>query len=173
MEHGLRNAVRIFLGLFVLVLLLLSELDSAEAGSPEGHSELSSAIQARDRIDFIEVRDVTVTEILPDDVSGKQHQRWMFRITSGEEIMAIFNSETGEVVPLKVGDTISMGGQFMVARHHGPLLHWLHKDPRGKRPVGYVEINGQRYGEVGWEEENWKRKLSDALEILDQAAGYY
>lgn len=165
MEQGLRNAVRVFLGLLVLLLLSLSELDSAEAGGPIGHTEAAAAIRTHDKIDFIEIQDVVVSEILPDDLTGRPHQRWKVKLSTGEEILAVFNSDTGERVPLDVGDVMTVAGEFLVARHEGPIIHWLHTDPRGRRPNGFVEMDGQRYGEKGWDRERRLISLDLGLEI--------
>jgi hypothetical protein len=57
---------------------------------------------------------------------------------------AVYNLDMCERVPLKVGDIISMGGQF-IWTNQGALLHWLHFDPRQNRRDGYVELNGKVY----------------------------
>ena len=65
-------------------------------------------------------------------------------------MQAVYNSdmENCDRVPLKVGDMVSMGGQFIYT-NEGPMLHWLHYDPRGNRPDGFVEVNGRFYCKDG------------------------
>lgn len=115
---------------------------------PAGQVELINAEENHRAVNFIEVSGVKVTELLPDDVHGSQHQKWVVELANGAAIMAVYNIDVTPRLPLKVGDVISMGGQFIYARE-GSLLHWLHEDGRGRRPNGYVEINGVRYGANG------------------------
>ena len=150
------------LGLVALVVFTTFPIANAEARSrganygnatvsadaPSGHEEIAEAAHNKKRVHFLEVRDVVVTQLLPDDNKGLKHQKWMFKIESGEEFTAVYNSDMGEKIPLQVGDVHSVAGEF-IWTNHGGLIHWLHADPKKKRPDGYVELNGERYGELG------------------------
>lgn len=45
-------------------------------------------------------------------------------------------------IPLHRGDTVSLLGQYEC---DDGVIHWTHRDPRGRHPAGYIEVNGQRY----------------------------
>lgn len=117
--------------------------DSGSPGSGED-AEIVKAVEKRRRVDFVEGRGMVVTKLLPDDRNGLEHQKWMVRLSNGTSMQAVYNLDMCERVPLKVGDVVSMGGQF-VWTNQGALLHWLHYDPRQNRPDGYVEVNGKVY----------------------------
>jgi hypothetical protein len=114
---------------------------------PAGQQQVADAQAARQGLFFAEVKNVRVVRILPDDTQGLQHQKWVVALDNGSELMAVYNMDICDRVPLKVGDTMSIGGQYIWDKGGG-LLHWLHDDPRGSRPNGYVEVGGSRYGAV-------------------------
>lgn len=102
------------------------------------------AVNAQARVNFVEGGGMVVTQILPDDTSGLQHQKWMVRLSNGKLLQAVYNSDMCPRVPVKVGDVVAMGGMF-IWTNQGGLIHWLHHDPRGNRPDGYVMLNGKFY----------------------------
>lgn len=119
----------------------IEALNSALSTSLPDYQVLK-AMNNRRNVNFIEASNMVVTKILPDDTQGLEHQKWTVRLSDGRTMQAVYNLDMCERVPLKVGDVISMGGQFIWTRQGG-LLHWLHGDPKGNRPDGYVELNGK------------------------------
>lgn len=117
------------------------------AAIPEGQQEIIAAQERGKGLNFVEVQDAEVIRILPDDTQGRRHQKWMVQLANGSNLLAVYNSDMSERIPLKEGDVVSMGGQYIWDRGGG-LIHWLHEDPRNRRPDGYVELNGVRYGVV-------------------------
>lgn len=122
--------------------------EAARASVPAGQAELVAAQEAGRGANFIEVTGVKVVRLLKDDLMGSKHQKWVVELANGREVAAVYNIDVTPRVPLKVGDVVSMGGQYIYDRGGG-LLHWLHEDRRGRRPNGYVELNGVRYGASG------------------------
>lgn len=100
------------------------------------------AMNNRRQVNYVEGSDMTVIKILPDDDHGLEHQKWTVKLSDGRTMQAVYNLDMCERVPLAVGDKVSMGGQF-IWTNQGGLLHWLHHDPKGNRPDGYVELNGK------------------------------
>jgi hypothetical protein len=114
---------------------------------PQGQAQLAAAVDAGRGLNFVEVKNVTVVKILPDDTQGRKHQKWIFALDNGRQVMAVYNSDfSDERIPVQVGQKMSLGGQFIWDRGGG-LLHWLHADPKNRRPDGYVEIGGVVYGQ--------------------------
>jgi hypothetical protein len=127
------------------------DLPGASA-SDSGDAALVNAVNGRRGVDFVVASNLLVVEVLPDDTSGLTHQKWVVRLSNGQLVDAVYNFDNGSPtddlhcprVPVQKGDTIGLGGQF-IWTNRGGLVHWLHYDPRGQRPSGYVELNGQRY----------------------------
>jgi translation initiation factor IF-1 len=95
---------------------------------------------------YVEIHQAEVVRILPDDTEGSQHQKWLVRLENGATVMAVYNTDICDRVPVLVGDVVSMGGQY-IWNKMGGLIHWLHEDPKERRPHGWVEVRGVRYGE--------------------------
>lgn len=47
-------------------------------------------------------------------------------------------------IPLGVGDAVSLKGEYEYYPRGG-VIHWTHRDPRGRHPDGYIDFNGKRY----------------------------
>jgi hypothetical protein len=45
-------------------------------------------------------------------------------------------------VPLQRGDVITLLGQLEC---DDDVVHWTHRDPRGRHPSGYIEVNSKLY----------------------------
>lgn len=108
-------------------------------------SDLVRAVNDRRNVNFVQGAGVVVTRVLPDDNAGRPHQRWYIKLSNGKEMIAVYNSDMGDRVPVKPGVVMSVGGEFKMT-NLGPMIHWLHADPKGTRPDGYVIIQGVRYG---------------------------
>ena len=107
--------------------------------------DLIRAVRDNKNVHFVEASQVTVVRLLPDDTQGNLHQKWFIRLSNGARVYCVYNIDFAEKVPLDLYDVVNVGGHF-VAAEKGPLLHWLHEDPKRRRPDGFVELHGQRYG---------------------------
>lgn len=151
----MKNYVKSIFVLFASVLVLSATAESKPQGEQlqrpsqvvDEHSSDSDIIRAvndQRRVDFVEGGNMVVQKILPDDRNGLRHQKWVVRLSNGKQMDAVYNLDMCPRVKIKEGDKIAMGGQF-IWTNKGALLHWLHHDPRGNRPDGFVYANGQFY----------------------------
>ena len=108
-------------------------------------ADLIRAVNDRRNVRFLSAAGLTVSRLMEDDSVGRPHQRWFVRLSNGQEVFCVYNLDMGGRVPLRVGDVIFMAGEFKWT-DRGALLHWLHHDPSNRRPDGYVEVGGNRYG---------------------------
>lgn len=110
----------------------------------DNDSDIVRAVVKKKALRFVEGGGMQVVRLLPDDNSGRRHQKWIVKLSNGTEMLAVYNVDMCPQVPVKVGDVVSMGGE-LVQTKQGPLLHWLHHDPKNKRPDGYVYLAGKFY----------------------------
>jgi hypothetical protein len=47
-------------------------------------------------------------------------------------------------IPLAAGDDVLVRGEY-IYDPRGGLVHETHRDPRGRRPAGYVQTGGKLY----------------------------
>ncbi len=125
------------------VLVLLSSQGAFALVNDD--TALIQAIHQDQNVNYIEGGKMVVERVLPDDTQGLPHQKWLVRLSDNSTLELVYNSDMGSRVPVNVGDVMSAGGQLIMAQQ-GPLLHWLHSDPKQHRPDGYVYLNGVYYG---------------------------
>ena len=87
----------------------------------------------------------TVIRVLPDDVDGSRHQRFIVQLASGQTLLITHNIDLApRIAGLKVGDSVGFNGEY-VWNEKGGVIHWTHHDPQGRHVAGWVIHNGKRY----------------------------
>jgi len=87
----------------------------------------------------------TVVRILPDDLNGSRHQRFIVQLASGQTLLMSHNIDLAPRIDgLKLGDSVSFNGEY-VWNEKGGVIHWTHHDPRGRHVTGWIKHNGRRY----------------------------
>lgn len=87
----------------------------------------------------------TVTRLLPDDINGSQHQRFIVRLGSGRTILVAHNIDlAGRIDTLRAGDAVDFYGEHEW-NPKGGVVHWTHRDPQGHHPAGWIKHKGQTY----------------------------
>ena len=87
----------------------------------------------------------TVTRVLPDDLNGSRHQRFIVQLASGQAVLIAHNIDiASRVDELKVGDTVRFYGEY-VWNEKGGVIHWTHHDPQGRHAAGWVIRNGKTH----------------------------
>lgn len=85
-----------------------------------------------------------VSRILADDTVGDQHQRFILKLMSGQTLLVAHNIDLGARVPLSVGETVYVYGEYEW-NAEGGVVHWTHVDPDGSHVAGWILYNGTRY----------------------------
>lgn len=84
-----------------------------------------------------------VISIQKEDHSGLPHQKFVIAVTDKIKIQVVTNLVFGRI-PLQSGTTLSVCGEFK--KVGSGMIHWTHFDPRGSHPNGFVELDGEIYG---------------------------
>ena len=115
----------------------------APAAASEGERSVLELFENRRSGQMVTVAGL-VDRVLADDSAGSRHQRFIVRLESGHTLLVAHNIDLARRVPLKVGDSVRVLGQYEW-NDRGGVLHWTHHDPDGARPGGWVEWSGARY----------------------------
>jgi hypothetical protein len=87
----------------------------------------------------------TVIKLLPDDLDGGKHQRFLVRLASGQTLLISHNIDLApRINSLQAGDFISFSGEYEW-NPQGGLIHWTHQDPSNRHIGGWIEHDGKLY----------------------------
>lgn len=87
----------------------------------------------------------TVAKVFPDDLRGSRHQRFLVRLESGHTVLVSHNIDLApRLDSLRVGDSIAFRGEYEW-NDKGGVVHWTHHDPDGRRPGGWLRLDGHTY----------------------------
>ena len=87
----------------------------------------------------------TVIRVLPDDLNGSRHQRFIVRLASGQTLLMTHNIDIApRIDALEVGDSVRFNGEY-VWNEKGGVIHWTHHDPQRRHVGGWVKHNGKTY----------------------------
>ncbi|GAB3479907.1 DUF3465 domain-containing protein [Marinomonas epiphytica] len=86
-----------------------------------------------------------VIKLLKDDLKGSKHQRFIVQLDSKQTLLVAHNIDLApKIVGLKVGDWVAFYGEYEW-NAKGGVIHWTHKDPRGKHPHGWLRHLSKQY----------------------------
>jgi len=87
----------------------------------------------------------TVIRVLPDDLKGPRHQRFIVQLASGQTLLITHNIDIAPRIDgLKIGDSVRFNGEY-VWNEKGGVIHWTHHDPQGRHMAGWIKHNGKTY----------------------------
>ena len=86
-----------------------------------------------------------VKRILPDDLDGSRHQRFILELGSGQTLLVAHNIDLApRIDALRVGDMVEFYGEYEW-NAKGGVIHWTHHDPDGHHIGGWLKHGGQTF----------------------------
>jgi hypothetical protein len=133
-------------GRLVLPLLTLCVPAACSTTQPPNDRALCDAYSAQ-RSHVEVVADGTITRVLgvaPGRVSP--HEGFLLRLSSGCSLVVRVEANTDFTGPIALteGQRVAVKGEYEFYAGGG-VVHWTHRDPRGRHEGGYIEAGGQVY----------------------------
>ncbi len=120
------------------------QFSAPNGGAVSGDSPAGRAF--KNRKSNVQVEDEgVVIRLLPDDLNGSRHQRFIVRLASGQTVLIAHNIDIApRVVGLQKGDSVRFYGEY-VWNEQGGMVHWTHHDPKGRHTAGWLKHDGRTY----------------------------
>jgi hypothetical protein len=127
----------------VALFALLSACAASQ--SPDDGAVCAAYTAGRSHVEV--VADGTVTRVLgvaPGRTSP--HEGFLLRLGSGcDAIVRVeVNTDFTGTIPLAQGDRVVVKGEYEYYSLGG-VIHWTHRDPRGRHEGGFIEAGGRTY----------------------------
>lgn len=85
-----------------------------------------------------------VFKILPEDLKGRAHQRFLLKLSNGGTILVAHNIDLAPRVPLSPGDVIRLRGEF-IWNQKGGVIHYTHHSTSRARQGGWIRLRSLFY----------------------------
>ena len=86
-----------------------------------------------------------VVKILPDDLDGSRHQRFILKTGIGQTLLVAHNIDLApRINEIKEGDVVEFFGEYEW-NSKGGVIHWTHHDPARNHIDGWLKHNGRVY----------------------------
>lgn len=113
---------------------------------------LKASISQNKIIEFQEnrARKVPVTilapvyKLLPDDLKGKRHQRFLIKLANQTTVLVAHNIDLAPRVPCKRGDLLELSGEY-IWNEKGGVLHYTHRSTSIRHQGGFIKFAGVTY----------------------------
>lgn len=83
-----------------------------------------------------------VKKLLPDDVFGRKHQRFVVGLggkKDGDNVLVAHSIDAAKRAPVNPGDIVKIRGKYKVDLRTGkPLIHFTHRPQRPGSPGGWI-----------------------------------
>jgi hypothetical protein len=115
------------------------------SASPDDAALCSAYHNGRSGVEVI--ADGRVTNIL-GVAQGRvsPHEGFLMRLDSGCDVVVRVeaNTDLTGVFPIDRGDRVVVKGEYEYYQRGG-VIHWTHRDPRGRHEGGYVQLGARTY----------------------------
>jgi hypothetical protein len=86
-----------------------------------------------------------VKNILPDDMKGRRHQRFILTVADELSILIAHNIDlAARIDNLQVQDEVCFYGEYEWNKQGG-VVHWTHHSPNNRHVHGWLTHEGRRY----------------------------
>jgi len=132
---------RLVSGVFFVLLLISWWVTEKQPETDKDANALETLYATKANDAWVELQG-TVSRLLPDDMQGSRHQKFILTIGS-RTVLVAHNIDLAQRVPISVGDKLGVRGQYEW-NQQGGVVHWTHHDPQNRHSGGWIEWQGKK-----------------------------
>ena len=134
---------RLVMTIVGIVLAVFTWTQSVRVDSTTGSPD-AIAEAFRNRTSNVQVSGVgVVRRILPDDIDGSRHQRFILELSNGQTVLVSHNIDVAaRLSSLDRGDSVEFFGEYEW-NADGGVIHWTHHDPVRRHVDGWLRHEGR------------------------------
>lgn len=126
----------------IAALAAVIALSACASGAQNVQAALSTCDSNSNGHVEVYIPDATVVRVLGERAGRSgEHEGFVVRVI-GRTFKVEDNVDITGPIPLERGDAVSLLGQLECDDY---VIHWTHRDPRGRHTSGYVKVNGKLY----------------------------
>ena len=130
---------------FALALVPAIAAGCSTTQTPDDRAVCDAYSAGRSHVEV--VADGTVTRVLGVQQGRvSPHEGFLFKLASGCSVILRVEANTDftGAIPIAPGDRVTVKGEYEYYPLGG-VIHWTHRDPRGRHEGGYIEEGGKLY----------------------------
>ncbi len=144
----MKKNILIFLLIAISVYQAYEDKWSSKTDSFSQNKTTSTSLQfayKNKRSDY-QIQDTgIVIKVLPDDLRGSRHQKFLLKGKSGKTVLIAHNIDLApKITNLRKGDSVSFFGEYEW-NPKGGVVHWTHHDPKRNHISGWLKHSGKTY----------------------------
>lgn len=139
----------LIISIFLLLSYLINQYSKAPVATiPEtfttGNKQIVTAYK-QEKNDIQVTGEGTIIKLLPDDLQGSRHQRFLVKINGQQTLLISHNIDLApRINTLQAGEKIEFHGEY-VWNKKGGIIHWTHHDPGGRHQDGWLRYKNKLY----------------------------
>jgi hypothetical protein len=138
----------IIIALLGSVYLYLSGISIDDVSQPAVADNTSTTLQNAYNRQLSDIQlegEGVVIKVLPDDLDGSRHQRFILKLAHGQTVLIAHNIDLADKIQsLKKGDRVEFNGEYEW-NARGGVIHWTHHDPADRHVHGWLKHRGITY----------------------------
>jgi hypothetical protein len=129
----------------IAVLAVMALAGCATTQTPDDNAVCAAYAAGRSHVEV--VADGSIVRLLGTQAGRvSPHEGFLLRLSSGCDLVLRVEANTDFTgpIPLTRGERVAVKGEYEYYPRGG-VVHWTHRDPRGRHEGGYISAGGKLY----------------------------
>ena len=130
--------IRRFFIIYIFLITIGFQTYACKSSDPTGADKALYLFEKKEDRIWLKVEG-SVIQILPDDVTGTRHQRFIIETEKGQSILINHNIDIAQRVPIENGTRLIISGEYLW-NTKGGSMHYTHRNTNIRKRSGYIKV---------------------------------